>query len=364
MKRFVLAGLLALAQALPALAQSRDPVVQFDPQNIDAREVDGHWWLFTGQTKFKDLGASEHDALEALWLIRDLHLTHHGTVGSPQPVIEYWLSEGRPPQGGARGGRVVPFNPAALRVDEVQGQWCLCDGKQPMFGFGLRATDAHQAQALIRHYGFNRIGYVGQPTPILMYFFVTDEPPPKTVASPKAEKGPPPLAMTLPLFQLCVPGLNDNDSPDRIVFDPRRVEVRRIGPDWKLMIGDRCLANFGQSEDQARDGLRLVEFYHFTEQRHFGPPEAPLTYYLVNGEAPRGLMLGLSNREFRADDMEARQQGALWYLCERGQPILAAGKSKEDAEHLLQLLQRYEFDHVCQLGQPGGPVMTFLVRDR
>ena len=57
----------------------------------------------------------EFEARQALRLIRELHLTQRGTVGGPDPIMEYWLADGQAPQGLVSGLRTVPLDPAGLR---------------------------------------------------------------------------------------------------------------------------------------------------------------------------------------------------------------------------------------------------------
>jgi hypothetical protein len=364
MSRFVLVGLFTLACALPSGAQPQDPVVKFNYRRLDLREVDGHWWLLDGERPFKDLGTNENDAREALRVIHDLRLTHYCTVGSPEPIIEYWLSDGKAPQPFVHNFRLMPFTPEALRVEVVQGQWCICDGGRVMFGFGEHSEDARQTLFLLRHYGFNRVGYIGSPRPVMMYFVVSHEPAP--VAKDRQPQAPPkipaPLELMLSGAQLHVPSLRQN-ARDRIAFDCSRVEVRNEGNDWKLMAGDQCLVNFGIHAEEAGEALRLVQFYRLSEQCHIGSEGSGLTYYLANGRPPRGLMLGVRAVEFCADRLAIGQRVDGYYLCIGSQPVIAAGKDFEEAQQILQIIQRYEFDHICEIGSPEQPTMTILVQD-
>src|SRR4029078_9075255 len=63
------------------------------------------------------------------------------------------------------------------RVEQVKGVWCLRDECNILFNFGLHKADADQALAVVRRYGFNRIGMVGGETtdPAMRYFFVALE---------------------------------------------------------------------------------------------------------------------------------------------------------------------------------------------
>src|SRR5207249_6784379 len=82
---------------------------------------------------------------------------------------------------------------------------------------------------------------------------------------------------------------------ERVPFDWRRVELRQDKQDWKLVAGSYALANFGGHQDDARRALTALQFYRFTEQHWIGPPAASaLTYFLVNGQPPRGLVFGVN----------------------------------------------------------------------
>src|SRR5260370_11779474 len=119
----------------------------------EIRKVDGHWELWAGAVKIKELGNREVDAREVLRLIRVLNLNQIGTVGKPLPVMEYWLSDGRAPQ---KMGRLnsVPIDPDSLQVANCQGQWCLVDEGRPWFTFGAEAGEARRALQIIKKYEF------------------------------------------------------------------------------------------------------------------------------------------------------------------------------------------------------------------
>src|SRR5262249_2244356 len=110
------------------------------------------------------------DGREALHLIQELQLTQRGAIGTPQPVLEYWLSDRHAPIAMPRQRRVLFFDPSTLRVESVQGHWFLRDAQQILFNFGPQAEDAQQALAMIQRYGFNEIGFIGRGTPAMMYF--------------------------------------------------------------------------------------------------------------------------------------------------------------------------------------------------
>src|SRR5260370_4119895 len=104
----------------------RENITSFSNSQAEIRKIDGHWELWSGSIKIKNLGNREGDAREVLRLIRAFNLNQRGTVGQPQAVMEYWLSNGRAPQ---KMGRIssLAFDPDALQVANCQRQWCLVD---------------------------------------------------------------------------------------------------------------------------------------------------------------------------------------------------------------------------------------------
>src|SRR5262249_39401703 len=157
-------------------------------------------------------------------------------------------------------------------------QWCLRDSRQLLFNFGPYEDDAKQAMEMIRHYEFNRIGYVGRPGPAMMYF--TSHPDPVQVTRNGGVRA---IATTLPLTgmqlqeaqfrQLSAPnaiGFDPVTQGDHLLFDFRQIQLKRDGQNWKLMLGSKLMADFGPHETEARSAWHLFQTYRFTEQCRIG----------------------------------------------------------------------------------------------
>src|SRR5207244_83919 len=114
-------------------ALSEENLTQIHPQLVDLQWRDDGWQLVDDGIILKDFGRREKEARAALSLIRDLGLTQRGTVGSPQPIMEYWLANGHAPSGVMRGLRPKPIDLASLRVEEAQKQWVVRDQYQILF---------------------------------------------------------------------------------------------------------------------------------------------------------------------------------------------------------------------------------------
>src|SRR5262245_6812006 len=161
-------------QPLPALAGTEVPLVRdenlatFDPALVELRWQDQCWLLVHDGSILKDFGRREEAAREAWRLIRDLRLSQRGTIGGPQPVLEYWLAEGQPPRWLPRGLRTMALDSEALQVERTQAHWVLREPTRLLFNFGIHEKEARQALAVIRKYGFNEVGVIGQGVPSML----------------------------------------------------------------------------------------------------------------------------------------------------------------------------------------------------
>jgi hypothetical protein len=416
----------------------------------------------------------ESEARQALRLIQQLGLNQHGTVGTPAPVLEYWLHDGQAPHQMGHGLRLLPLASAGLRVEHINGQWYLRDPQRVLFNFGARVEDARQALTVLRKYGFTQVGVLGPGAPAMLVPLapngmalvgqgavppptaITAEPgpgpaagtaaaaaeqgalpapaapgtpatagpslpngrvtstgrhldeprfsrqaqPPPGAPPPVQPKGTPsPLAgiVTPAVPSLAPPGVrpahkeqgftwrttphfgpatgpNGVATAERVPFDWRQVQLRQEDGGWALQAGSLVLARFGASQFEARQALAAIRHYRFTEQWRIGGDKPSFTYFLASGQAPRGLMMGLSGQAFVPDALAVRQVQGHWSLCAGERVVVRLGQRQEEARNLLEVIKRNRFDRLCQLGVPGPdlqpvsvptgevPGLTFLVR--
>jgi hypothetical protein len=395
----------AIAQG-PALPQSAPPaplpedldphenLVTFDPGAAQVLWRDHHWLVVIGEKVLKDFGRHEAEARQALRLIQELHLSQRGTVGSPSPVMEYWLAEGQGPVGLVTGARLVPVDPDALRVERIQTTWCLRDDQRVLFHFGLRQDEAQTALAIIRKYHFTQLAILGQMAPSMFLFLSkgrelalsahprtsvpTQPTSPKThPAANQADAAPGTTLPSLPALQQAEAGLHAARGSARqrlqptlpgwdaqgewVPLDAGSVQLRQENGVWSLRAGAYTIAAFGSEEAAARQALAVVRHYHFTEHCRVGRPVPVFSYFLVNGLAPRGLMFGLRAQAFQPDRLTVQALGKQWALCEGQQVMVVLGESAADADQLLEAIRRNKFDRICHVG-PDGQGLTFLVR--
>lgn len=388
------------------------PVVQtFRPAEVKLAWIDRRWMLTHDGQVLKDFGPREQDARHALRLIQELRLNQRGTVGAPA-VMEYWLCDGVAPHAGVRPEfRPVTFEPAGLRVEQMQGRWCVRDRTRVLFDFPQKA-EAAQALEVIRQHHFDRVGVVGQASPMHVFLgkpagsmpAVPDsriEPTrfsrlakagdgkPK-VEAPKTEPafaglslgslppvtrpaaasaGPTQTTLTgrqVPLWR-DKPQIGTVTQPpaaaDRVPFDWRRVEIRQDGADWKLFAGTQVLADFGPNAAEARLALSAVRHYRFTEERRLAG-ERPVNYCAASAMAPRGVMLGLHARVLAPEQVQVQQMGGGFALYEGQQVVMRLGDRREDADRMVEAIKANKYDRLCQFGEPGKPGLAVFVRSR
>ncbi len=388
-----------------------EKLTRFDPQAVELKWNEGHWLLSAGGTVLKDFGPREGDARQAWHLIRELRLNQHGTVGAPQPIMEYWLSDGSPPRSLPRGVRTLALDPGAIKAEKSQGFWVLRESNRVLFNFGPREREAEQAVAVLRKYGFNQVGIVGRAAPSMLIFAARSEPgaprwsSPDSPADPaerhgrrqatakqlenKKEKNTPASFYPTPAVpalrtdgmkgapfagRIDSPGLLTRRPPagageappdvhtDRVPFDWRQAKVRRDDGEWKLVAGSNVLASFGGNERDARLAHAALMHYRLTEQHLVGGPEPIAGYFLSSGQAPRGMMVGLMGDRFRPEDLSVRQVGESYCVAEHGRPVLDCGPREDAARYMLHVIRRHQFNSVYRIGRDPQQSLTFFAK--
>jgi hypothetical protein len=369
---------------LPSRAQEPlETTTRFDGRRAELRWVNNRWLVCVGQQTLKDFGSHDEDARTAWHLIRELGLNAHGVVGSPLPVIEYWLVDGKAPQGDATGLQAIHFDNASLKVEKILGHWCLRDAHVVLFNFGQRESDAQKALSILQRHGFNRVAFLGRPSPLMMVFFVGVErvtqhvvaqapaaaptPEPSKDAKPKKVDGAAKNEDLSPLTalgvrQLTAPAPFSTTPGTSLLFDWRQAQLTQVGGHWRLQAGGALLADFGSNERAAREALRVVQAYRFTERCSLGE-QAQFTWFLCNGRAPQGVIFGVRCQPFRTAGLSVRHIDKGWAVCDVDHVLWCFGDRESDARQAVDVLRKAHFDHVCQAGD-GPAALTFCVCGR
>jgi len=149
----------------------------------------------------------------------------------------------------SEGEDCVNFDPAAIRLRQVNGRWKLVEGSRWLFDFGTDRAAAQMALQVIERYRMNRSCFVGRPDPSFTYLLAKGGIP----AGPMA-------------------------GEDCLAFDPLRIRVSKIQKRWKIVEGRHWLFDFGKNEGEARHALAIIKRYGFTRSCFVGRPKAEFTY--------------------------------------------------------------------------------------
>ncbi len=379
-------------------AERKIPISAMD---VQAKRVEGGWEVWAGTRQLRNVGNNEANARDVVRVFRDLHPTEWVTVGGARPVVEYGLTNGRPAVAGAApagkadagagngpqtgggqqtgGGSVQQaggFGPAvaaasakfvqaidlrSARAEPIRGAWCVRDDDNILLNFGPDRAGAEQATAVIRKYGFNRVGVVGPPAqPVMSYLFVSLE-----QERPKVAGGPLFVnAQIEALTRTGVPVPGAGFVGEMVKIDARKVEARKDGADWVVAAGGEVLGRFGPTEWAAREAARAVRDAHFTEFCKLGGT-SNLTFFLRDGKAPARAPFTAQARSFDPGALKVQQVNGKWAVTEGGRPLFDVSGQSE-GEVVVRVLKAYGFDQLAHLNAGGGGHggITFLVKGR
>lgn len=413
--------LLSASVALGEEPSSTGKLLTFDPAKLELLWQDHRWLLVSENQIIKDFGRHEADARAALRIIRDLGLNQHGTLGSPEPILEYWLADGHAPLGPCLGLHTSPIDVDHTRVEEVQRQWCLRDNYRILFNFGVQEVEARRALEILKYYRFSQIGYVGQGAPTMLVFLadsamnahldverlrdsrvanhhrsreplmmandgtlsqdaVNQASPEELAAAQKVmamqrSKNQDPrypdlantnLSTVLPhgrqLSEPRAPLTSHGVTTERVPFDWHHVDTRKIGDDWHMVTGSYDFANFGRDEQAARQAVHVIQSFRCTDHCRIGSPQSSFSYFLTNGQAPRGTMLGVNAMPFHAAELTLKEVNHGWVVGDASHILFDFGPRQEEAVQALKAIQQHRFDRLLTVGQ--GPGLVFLARSK
>lgn len=336
-----------------------EKITRVDYRTATVRRLTSTWQLWVGGRVFRDFGDNQDAADEALRAIRDMRPTEWGVVGGDRPVVEYGLTNGQPAPWVPSPKWSLPVDLNTVRAENVRGAWVLRDDENILLNFGPDHGNAEQAAAVARKYGFNRIGLVGFPTPLMAYYFAAP-------VRAQDRKGPDPAAALVRAAQeqnltrtgIPVPGAGF--VGERVVIDSRKAEVRRERGEYVLAHGPDVLARFGASQWAAADALKAVQECRFTEFCRFGT--SGVTFFLVNGAAPTRVPFSAQSTNFDPEKVAARPAAGRWGVFESGGRMIYPAATKEEAEQLVRIIKGYQFDQLCRVGLSPRASLQFLAK--
>jgi hypothetical protein len=351
--------------------------------DVSVKKVAAGWQLWVGQRLLRDFGDHEMDARDAARVLRDLRPNEWVIIGRSKSTIEYGLVNGqtptpppnpgqedpnsprqgfgdnRPTATGAGARIILPIDLRSVRVEAIRGVWCLRDDATLHHNFGLNKADAEQALAAIRKYGFNRMGIVGNPVPLMTYLFSGAD---TTGLDPNNPFVRAALQAQIDgLARVGIPIAGLGYVGEMIRFDPQRLELRKEGIDWVIATGTEVIGRYGPAEWVARDALRTIQDARFTEFCRLG--SAGITFFLVNGAAPTRVPFSVQGRAFDVSALKVQKNGERFAVAENGRQLYPCA-TPEEGETIIRVLKHFGFDQLCHLGPTPRLGVSFLARTR
>ena len=356
--------------------------------DLNLKRISSGWQLWHGARLLRDFGASEANARDALRVYRDLRPTEWAIIGTGKPIVEYGLLNGRTPLAapvqspeearngvpvvptgdnnrpivtGAGARMILPIDFHTVRVEAVRGVWCLRDDYNILINFGADKGNAEQALGVVRKYGFNRLGIVGEPaSPAMSYFFAVSE----AVAAAPAKSAIVQIGLQSQIENMArvgIPVAGVGYVGEMVRFDPNKVDVRKEGSEWVVVGGSEVLGRFGPTEWIARDAARTIQDARFTEFCKVG--SAGLTFFLVDGRSPTRVPFNAKGREFDLNSLKVSKSGDRFVITENNRYLFDCA-SPEEGETLIRVLKYYQFDQLCHLGPSPRLGVSFLAKTR
>lgn len=340
---------------------AKEKLLPIDVVTVNARYAGESWQLVAGLTVVADFGKRQADADEAKRVLRELRPTEWATIGSPRPVVGYGLFNGKPRLHSPRPKVTAAIDLKSVRAEQVRGAWVLKDDAALHLNFGSRKEDAEQAAAVVRKYGFNHVGHVGYPVPSFSYLYAAPAAPPDKSPRSGSQAAVAVLgqaAAEAALGRTGIPIAGVGFAGEMVKFDPRKVEVRRDKGVYVLASGLDELGRFGANEWAARDALKLVQDYRFTEHCQLGE----MGFFLVNGVAPTRVPFNVQGRRFDPKAVKVRAAEGGYGVYDDTGRLLFRAPTLDEAEPMAKALQSYGFDTVCQLGLSPTSSLRFLAK--
>jgi len=331
------------ATGVPVGAFPGEDVIKFDPAKVEAKNVGGAWKVVQGALWMLDFGPSEANARQAVKIIKDNGFQYQCFVGRPNAPMMYFRKDA-PPVPVEVAEDCVPFNPDQVEAKLVGSGWKVVQGGMWMMDFGAGKAEAEKAVKIIKHYRMTQQCFVGRPAPegknLMMYF--------------KTATGVP---------------MGTFPGEDVIKFDPAKVEAKNVGGAWKVVQGTLWLLDFGPSEANARQAVKIIKDSGFQYQCFVGRPNAPMMYFRKDGP-PIVVTLPVVTlpaavedcTAFRSDKVKVKFRSGGWALVDGDKVVLNFGDNAFSALKALQVIKHYDMNAQCFIGRADGGMQYFKTK--
>ncbi len=191
-----------------------------------------------------------------------------GIEGMPAIQLRTLLRNTGTPQQNTNAGQIGPLpnlrnavsqmplqdclglNPNNVSAQRIQNRWKVVDGNHWLLDFANDQAAAVRARNTIRHYGLNKICFIGRPDPSMSYWLVNNQVPTGAFS-----------------------------GEDCISVNPNGMQVQQVSGRWKIVQGNMWVLDFEDKEHEARASLNVIQKYGFTRQCFVKRPNPPMSYW-------------------------------------------------------------------------------------
>ena len=145
----------------------KEDCISFNPNNVAVKQSGTKWLVVDGSHSMFS-APNKAEAEKIVKTIKFYGLNKSCYVGRPDASFQYLLKGAASPAGAFTGEDCLGFNPANLVIKKEGTEYLMTDGSSRMFMFPNK-TEADQALAMIKKYGFTKTCYVGRPDASLQY---------------------------------------------------------------------------------------------------------------------------------------------------------------------------------------------------
>lgn len=150
-------------------------------------------------------------------------------------------------------------------------------------------------------------------------------------------------------------------SEDCVNFNWRNVQAKRVNNRWKIVEGNHWIMDFGNNKNEARQALRIIKQYQFSQMCFVGRPDPSMTYFLSNGNPPSGSMPGEDCIAFNSNRIQVKKINNRWKIVEGSHWIMDFASNMAEANQTYNIIKNYGFNYTCYVGRPD-PSMKYLRR--
>lgn len=133
-------------------------MVKIEPRKVEVRKDGAEWVVACGPEVLGRFGPTEWAAREAARAVQDAKFTEFCKLGGASGLT-FFLTDGKPPKRAPYNAQGRTFDPAALKVQEVNQKWVVTDAGKHLFDVGS-AQEGETVVRVLKAYGFDQTAHL------------------------------------------------------------------------------------------------------------------------------------------------------------------------------------------------------------